>query len=139
MFMTSDIVQAIKQMQYSDDIVFTGRLSPEELRNILGGATALTIVPLFEGFGIPVLEAMYCDTPVIASNVTSLPEVGGDAVLFVDPFNIKAIQTGMEQLAGNKDIRNDLIARARSHRTKFTWDRSAEGLWQELDKLLNSL
>ncbi len=135
MFMTSEIIQTIKHLQFREDIVFTGRLSPEELRHVIGGATALAFVPLFEGFGIPVLEAMYCDTPVLASNVTSLPEVGGDAVLYADPFDIEAIQYGLEQLAGNKELREDLIARARLHRTKFTWDISAEGLWEEIEKV----
>ena len=137
MFMTGEIEQAIKQIQFSNDIVFTGRLSPEELRYVLGSATALTFVPLFEGFGIPVVEDMYCDTPVMASNVTSLPEVAGDAALYVDPFNVPAILAGMEQLAGNDNLRAGLIAKARSHRTKFTWDKSAEGLWEEIEALLN--
>ena len=129
LFMTGEIEQTIRQMKYREDIVFAGRLSPEELRHVIGGATALTFVPLFEGFGIPVLEAMYCDVPVMTSDVTSLPEVGGDAVLYVDPFNVQAIQAGMEQLAGNENLRNELVAKARIHRTKFSWDKSASGLW----------
>jgi glycosyltransferase involved in cell wall biosynthesis len=136
MFLTSEIITTIKQMQHSDDIVFTGRLSPGELKNVIGGATALTFVPLFEGFGIPLLEAMYCDTPVMASDVTSLPEVGGDAVLYVDPFDIETIRYGMEQLAGDENLRNELVARGRSQRTKFSWDKSAEGLWQEIEEVL---
>jgi len=138
MFMTSEIVQTIKQMKYSEDIVLTGRLTPEELRKVVGGATALTFVPLFEGFGIPVLEAMYCDTPVIASNVTSLPEVGGDAALFVDPFNISAIQNAMEQMAGDENLRKDLINKGRSQRIKFSWDNSATGLWKVIEELLGT-
>lgn len=139
MFAASEIIQTIKHLQFGKDIVLTGRLSPEELRHVIGGATALAFVPLFEGFGIPVLEAMYCDTPVIASNVTSLPEVGGDAVLYVDPFDIEAIQQGMEQLAGDENLRNELITKGRSQRVKFSWDNSATGLWNEIEDVLNTL
>ena len=64
---------------------------------------------------------------MLASNVTSLPEVAGDAALYADPFNIQDIQAGMEKLAGDDNLRKDLIAKARHHRTKFTWDRSAAG------------
>ena len=65
-------------LQFKDDVVFTGRLSQAELRDVLGAALALTYVSLFEGFGIPIIEAMNCGVPVITSNTTSMPEIAGN-------------------------------------------------------------
>jgi len=136
MFMTREIEQTIYRMTNKNDVVFTGRLSPEDLRCVLGAATALTFVPLFEGFGIPAVEAMYCDTPILASNVTSLPEVAGDAALFVDPYNIPAIKEGMLELANNADTRNQLRIKGREQRRKFSWDKTAEKLWENIEELI---
>ena len=84
-------------MQFSHDVIFCGRLEPMELNRVISSATAMTYVSYFEGFGIPILEAFHCETPVITSNITSMPEVAGDAAILVDPFSIQSICDGMDQ------------------------------------------
>ena len=86
MFKTDDIVKTYEGMRHRKDVVFTGRLSTQDLHQVLGAAMALTFVPFFEGFGIPVIEGMSAGIPVICSNTTSLPEVGGHAVLYRNNF-----------------------------------------------------
>ena len=84
---TEPIQRAYDAMSCKDDVVFVGRLSAEDLHRVTAAALASVYVSYFEGFGIPILEAFKCDTPVITSNVTSMPEVAEDAALLVDPFN----------------------------------------------------
>ena len=75
----SDFKDVYHNMKFKHDVHFLGRLSSSDLKSIIASSLALTYVPFFEGFGIPILEAMYCDVPVITSNVTSMPEVTGNA------------------------------------------------------------
>ena len=79
MFKTSEIENVYNKMKFKNDVIFTGRLGTDDLKYVMAGALALVFVPYFEGFGIPIVEAMYCDVPVITSNVTSMPEVAGNA------------------------------------------------------------
>ncbi len=108
-----------------DDVVFTGRLSDEELKNLLGAALALTFVPTFEGFGLPIVEAFQAEVPVICSNTTSMPEVAGDAAILVDPFSVKEIAEAMKKMVTNEALRNELIERGKSQKEKFTWQKTA--------------
>lgn len=97
----------------------------------LYSAALLTAVPsLYEGFGIPVLESMACGTPVLTSNVSSLPEVAGDAALMIDPTNLGAIVGGLQQLIDDHTLRADLAARGIARARDFTWDRAAQQLEQ---------
>ncbi|RLD55831.1 MAG: glycosyltransferase family 1 protein, partial [Bacteroidetes bacterium] len=109
MFKNKNLKNVYSNLFYKDDIIFTGRLSPNDLRYVLGSALALTFVPYFEGFGIPIIEAMSCGAPVITSNVTSMPEVAGDAALLVDPFSVEEIKNAMLKIAKDNNLRNDLI------------------------------
>jgi len=137
MFKSADIKKQYTVMKFKQDVIFTGRLSAEELSKVLASALALTFVPLFEGFGIPVVEAFYCDTPVLTSNVTSLPEVAGDAAIMVDPFSVNEIKNGMIKLAFDVDLRIQLIEKAQIQREKFTWDKTAEKLWRSIEKTMS--
>ncbi len=134
MFKNGDLFNTFQQLAYKQDVIFTGRLSAADLSNVMASALALTYVPLFEGFGIPVLEAFYAEIPVIASNVTSVPEVSGNAALLVNPEDTHEIANAMEQLANNPDLRDQLIKQARIQREKFSWDKTAEALWQSIEK-----
>ncbi|MBN2683585.1 MAG: glycosyltransferase family 4 protein [Bacteroidales bacterium] len=136
MFKTGSIEETYNKMKHKSEVVFTGRLSPEDLRFVMGSATALTFVPYFEGFGIPIVEAMYSDVPVITSNVTSMPEVGGDAVLLVDPFSVESIYNSLLQISKDEKLRTSLIEKGRMQRQKFSWDKSAERLWQSIEKAI---
>ncbi len=135
---TSEIKHTYLGMKNRKDVVFTGRLSAEELKNVLGSALALTYVPYFEGFGIPILEAMNCDTPVITSNVTSMPEVAGDAALLCDPFSVESISAAMLSIYSDLELRNELIRKGRKRKLDFSWDASAKALWTSIEKAVNN-
>ena len=135
MFMTGDIDRTFMEMQYREDVIFTGRLNPEDLRRVMASALALTFVPLFEGFGIPILEAMYCDTPVISSNTTSMPEVTGDAGIYADPYSIDSIKEAMTKVWKDEGLRNDLIEKGKIQRQQFSWNKTADNLWKCVEKV----
>lgn len=126
----------IERMKYKDDLVFTGRLSIEVLQLVLASAHALTLVSFSEGFGIPVIEAMYCDVPVICSKVASLPEVAGDAAIFVNPYSVNEIANAMKQIAQYPELRKSMVIKGRVQRQKYDWDKTAELVWQSIEKVL---
>ncbi len=139
MHKTGEISETWQKMKFKNDVVFTGRISQQELYGVFGSTLALTFVPFFEGFGIPILEAMSAGVPVICSNTTSMPEVGGDAVLYVEPENMKQIAEAMEKIAFNSDLRNKLIENGFKQKNKFSWDKTSGLLWESIHKLvLNS-
>ena len=128
----ADINKVIQDNQLKDDIVFTGRQNDEDLALILGSAMALTFIPYYEGFGIPLIEAMQAQVPIIASNATSIPEVCGDAALLVNPFDVQDIKQAMLHVFASEDIRNGLIKKGQIQKQKFSWDKSADLLWQSI-------
>ncbi len=105
----------------------------------MGAAVALTYVSYFEGFGIPIIEAFRCGTPVITSNVTSMPEIAGDAALLIDPFHPGNIAEAMHTITHSKETRDKLIAAGLKRAEIFTWDKSAEMLWQTIQEVINTL
>ncbi|MDP3435136.1 MAG: glycosyltransferase, partial [Bacteroidota bacterium] len=125
-------------MRFMSDVVFTGRLGNEALHQVLGASLALTFVPFFEGFGIPVIEAMNVGVPVICSNTTSLPEVGGDAVLYVNPFDVSEITDAMVRLYQDKELRESLIEKGFRQKEKFSWDKTADLLWRSIEVCANT-
>lgn len=137
-YWTREIKMTYIGMQHRKDVIFTGRLTNEELRNVLASALALTYVPYFEGFGIPVIEAMSCDTPVITSNVTSMPEVAGDAALLVDPFSVDSIAGAMLKIQNDESLRRSLIEKGRRRREEFSWDKTAGLLWKSILKTVEA-
>lgn len=132
MHKTGEIADTWQKMQFKNDVVFTGRVAQEELYGIFGAALALTFVPFFEGFGIPILEAMYAGIPVICSNTTSMPEVGGDAVLYVEPGNVRQIAKAMAKIASDSDLRDELIALGFTQKQNFSWNKTAGLLWESI-------
>lgn len=138
MFKTNDIEMAYEGMRHKNDVVFTGRLDNEQLHQVLGAAMALTFVPFFEGFGIPVIEAMNSGVPVICSNTTSLPEVGGNAVFYVDPFSMSQIKDAMVKLYQEKELRESLIEKGFVQKDKFSWDKTADLLWGSIQICANT-
>jgi len=106
----------------------------EELSRIVGAAYAMVYVSLFEGFGIPILEALKCNVPVIASNTSSMPEVAGDAAFLADPTSVEDIAAKMSLVYKDEVLRGKLIAAAPAQAAKFNWDDSAKVLWESLMK-----
>ncbi|MFH0760271.1 MAG: glycosyltransferase family 1 protein [Bacteroidota bacterium] len=125
--------------QRISSVIYTGRLQPDELRLVMGGALALTFVPWYEGFGIPVVEAMSAGVPVLTSNITSLPEVGGDTVLYTDPGSVDKIAEGMSTLSTNEGLRNDLISKGLKRSKSFTWDKTAKKVWLSIDTVITAI
>jgi len=136
MWWTKPMQQAYKNLRFRDDVIFCGRLSVEELNNVIGAAYALTYVSSFEGFGIPIVEAFYCGTPVITSDVTSMPEIAGDAALFADPSSPQSICDAMMTLTNDEILRNALIEKANIRKKEFSWEKSADLLWKSIEKTL---
>ena len=112
-------------VQAPGSIVVTGRASSEEVDALYRGAAALVYPSLYEGFGLPVLEAMARGIPCIVSKTTSLPEVAGDAAIFVDPKNIEEMASAIERVAGDPDLRTDLSKRGLARAAEFSWDETA--------------
>ena len=136
MWNTSEIDEVFNKMKFKDEVIFTGRLNVDKLHKVLASALALTYVSYFEGFGIPIVEAFRCDVPVITSNVTSMPEIAGDAALHVDPFSIDSIADALKKIDKNEELRNDLIEKGRQRRNDFTWQKSADNLWKSIEKTI---
>ena len=137
MFKTKDLHKTYEKLKCKSDVIFVGRKSPEELKFLYGSSTTLVFVPYFEGFGIPIIEAMNCETAVITSNKTSMPEVAGDAALLVDPFSVEEISTAMEEISTNESLRQELIKKGNIQKQKFSWDKTAEKLWLCIEKVIN--
>ena len=91
---------------------------------------------VFEGFGIPILEGFASGIPVLTSNVTSMPEVGGDAALYTNPFDVEDIAAQLERLAADENLRSEMIARGLLRKDQFSWDITAEKLWESLEKAM---
>lgn len=137
MFMTKSIEQALKSITHGDEVIFTGRLQLDELTQTMAAATALVFVPYFEGFGIPMVEAMYCHIPIIASNVTSMPEVAGDAAYYVNPFDEEEIAKALQEITENDSLREQLTAKAIERKTLFGWDQTAQKLYEVMERMIN--
>ncbi len=135
-YWTRQIKHTYLNMHFKKEVVFTGRLTTEELVNVTASALALTYIPYFEGFGIPIIEAMNCDTAVITSNITSMPEVAKDAALLVDPFSVDAISDGMLSIYQDETLRNSLIEKGRKRKLDFNWDKTADALWKSVLKVV---
>lgn len=120
----------------SGSILLKGRLGARDLTRAIGGALASVYVSYFEGFGIPIVEAFYAGVPVITSNVTSMPEVAGDAALLVDPFSIDEISNALEKIATDVTLRTSLVEKGFNRAKLFHWDKSAEAMWNCITKAL---
>jgi len=116
-----DIFAEVTRLGLESQVLFPGRVAEEDKAALLSGAKALVFPSLYEGFGLPVIEAMQCGTPVICSNTSSLPEVAGDAALLVDPLDVDALAQAMARLLDDADLRGTLIERGYAQAQKFSW------------------
>jgi glycosyltransferase involved in cell wall biosynthesis len=139
LFLNHELDSLIKASPFSKDIILTGHKSQEELRILYSASEALVFVPWFEGFGIPAVEAMRCGTPVILSDTTSLPEIGGDGAIYVSPSDIVKISETMINLIEDKGLRASLKQLSIKNSMRFTWEKSAESLWNSIEKSLDQL
>lgn len=122
--------------EFQNDVHFTGHLSQTELVKVTASALSLVFIPYFEGFGIPLVEAMKSGIPVISGNLTSLPEVVEDAAILVNPFDINEIVDAMKKINEDKDLRQALISKGIERAKIFNWDATAEKVWDVISKEL---
>lgn len=122
----SAVAEAVHRLGLEEKVLFTGYVAEGDLPALYSGADLFVFPSLYEGFGLPVLEAMACGAPVITSNVSSLPEVAGDAALLVDPLNSEAITAAMQQVLADGDLRADLRVQGLKRAAGFNWQRTAE-------------
>jgi len=135
MFKSGEVLSAYEQSPYKRDIIFTGYLD-KELYNVTAAAYAAVYVSLYEGFGMPIVEAIECHVPVITSNVSSMPEVVGDAGLTVAPTNIMDISDAMILLFRDKKLYLTLQEKCKIRKKKYTWKKAAELIYASMLKTL---
>ncbi|MES2407835.1 MAG: glycosyltransferase family 1 protein [Pseudomonadota bacterium] len=131
--MTGAVNQSLVEHAMRQGVVsklhFLGRVKDEDLPKLYKGALLVAFVSLYEGFGLPIVEAMASGVPVLTSDVSAMPEVAGNAALIVDPYSIDAIAEGLNDLVSDEVLRQELVGKGREQVKRFDWDRSAKKLW----------
>lgn len=125
-WLASDILAARERSPYKNDIILTGRVSFEELRALYQGARCFVFPSLYEGFGLPVLEALASDVPALLSDNSSLREVGADAALYADALSVSDIAEKLKLVWSDEELRTALIAKGHEQLKKFSWDKCAK-------------
>lgn len=120
-----DLRQLVAHADIEKQTIFSGVVNDERLVELYQQATLFVFPSRYEGFGLPVLEAMACSCPVICSNVSSLPEVAGDAAILVDPLDVDGLARMMERVLTDTHLRQDLRERGLTQAAQFSWDRTA--------------
>lgn len=119
-----------------EHVHYLGFVEENDLPSVYRGAHAVAFVSYYEGFGLPILEAMASCVPVITSNTSAMPEVAGNAALIVNPHDIDAISSGLEKITMDQKLRSELISRGLSRAGIFSWDKTAEKYWNVFEELL---
>lgn len=137
-FWNQQMKDSLASCEFKNDIIFLGRVEEDNLHQITASAFAAVYVPFYEGFGIPLLEAMHCEIPIITSNVSSLPEVAGDAALYCNPNDVEDITNAMLKLINDYSIRNELVSKGKIRKQLFSWDATADLLWESCCKAIKN-
>ena len=132
---TDALLTQAEHLGIAQRLVFAGRVPEDELPSYYRGAVALVFPSLYEGFGLPVIEAMACGTPVLTSDSTSLPEVAGDAALLVDPKSVEQISAGIERLCSDQTLRMQMVERGFKQSARFTWDMTTKRMSNVLHEI----
>ena len=125
-WLADELERELEQLELGSRVIFTGFITEAEKPVLLAGCLFFIYPSLYEGFGLPALEAIACGTPTVTSNLSSLPEVVGDAALLVDPLRTDALASAMQQLLSNSSLREELRRRGPIQAAAFTWERTAE-------------
>jgi glycosyltransferase involved in cell wall biosynthesis len=128
---TKEIEKALTKSKFKNDIIHLENIT-DGVYDIMAAADAFLYLSFFEGFGIPILEAMACKVPVICSNVSSMPEVANESALLVDPTNIKEIAVQMQAIITNENLRKRLIEKGLENVKTFDWDKTSATIWENL-------
>jgi len=133
---TPALKKQAQELEVADRIKFLDYVPYEDLPRIIGEAIALVFPSLWEGFGLPVLEAMACGTPVITSNLSSLPEVAGDAAILIDPYRVEEITDAMQGVANDVGLRSHLSQLGLQRATQFSWEKTGQATVEVLKRFL---
>lgn len=126
--------ESLRSYKYRNDVVMTGYVDEKELVNITGSAYAMVYPSLFEGFGVPVAEAMKCNVPVITSAGSAMQEIAKDAALYADPANYQEIAEKMMLIYKDENLRNEIIRKGKEIVSDYHWDKTAGMLWRCIEK-----
>lgn len=124
------IIKERERSRYRDDILFIGYVDTERKKNLIGKAEAFVFPSLYEGFGLPILEAQVLGAPVITANSSSLPSVGGFGAVYVDPLDVSALAEAMIRIASNRRERADIIEKGTYNKDRFSWEKCAREIAQ---------
>ncbi len=127
-YYSQEIFRTMDKLKLANDVILAGRRPHEALPYFYNGADLFVFPTISEGFGLPPLEAMACGTPVVASQVTSVPEVVGDAAVYFDPRKPVDMADAIEKVLSNDSVRAELIARGLKRARRFTWERTARDM-----------
>jgi len=128
--------EKLKTYKYRDDVIMTGYIEENELAKIIGSAYALIYPSYFEGFGVPVLEAMQCNVPVITSERSSMEEVAKGAALLIDAADYNSMAQAMMRIYKDENLRNELIQKGIHVACQYSWQKTADLLWQSILKVI---
>ncbi|MEM9935716.1 MAG: glycosyltransferase family 1 protein [Bacteroidota bacterium] len=131
-----EALSVYEHMKHKESVIFTGFVSDQELGKIYGASEGLVYIPVFEGFGIPLLEAMYAETPIVASEVSSIPEIAGKAAVLVSPTDTHEISRAMISIFQDSARKQACIQEGRKQREKFSWDQTYQLCWKVLETYL---
>lgn len=125
-WLTKDTFRAVTRLGLGDDVIFTGYVEDEDLPALYSAASALAMPSRYEGFGLPVVEAMACGTPVVCSDAASLPEVAGDAALLAPPDDVGRWVEALHRVVTDEGLRATLREKGLKRAASFTWERAAQ-------------
>ena len=131
-----EIEDTYLKMRHRDDVLLLGRQPLDAVCELTASAIAMVYTSLFEGFGLPIVDSFNAHVPIITSNVTAMPEIAGDAAVLVDPYSPDQLAEAMASLQHDDNLRNTLIEKAIARKGLFTWDRTADLLWETIEKAL---
>jgi len=123
---STDLSRVLNDANVHDSVVFTGYVPDAVLPSLYAHAEALVFPSIYEGFGIPILEAFSYGTPVVCSKVAAIPEVAGDAAIYFDPHNIEEMADAIFAVLNNDALREELVSRGKARVQLFTWEKAAE-------------
>ncbi len=124
-WLNSDIPQIVNDLKIKEKVFFTGYIENEDISTVYSLATVFVYPSLYEGFGLPILEAMSCGVPTITSNTSSMPEVASDAALLINPLNVDELIAALEKVLHSENLRNEMRVKGLKRAREFSWEKCA--------------
>ena len=132
-----NLLDTVTQLDLTECVKVLGRVDDMALATLYANAQFLAMPSLYEGFGLPLVEAMSYGTPVLTANNSSMPEVAGNAGLLVDALDVESIADGLQEMITNNELRERLAKNAKSNASRFSWDESAKKLITVFEKAID--